>query len=325
MARPSSRLLAAALCACSVASDLVGQAAVDPSVAPRALQLARAGARTEATEMLGRYLATAPDDAAAWRALGWFYLVDARQWHGQGHVGDPTGALFLDFAGAALDQALRGATDSALLLRATVDRERMMLGVEARGWALARAAGVPADAGSAPDYVRELGLNLIASCPAGGVMVTGTDLEATAVWSVVFGEGARADLVLLLPEQYAGDSLYRSAMVAALGVATTLPVDAALAEAAQRRPVCLSPGVPATIVPAVPLATLRLVRVGGRPSAVDPAPLSIVDLLEVELARPNAVEGEVLAVYQAAARANPLLCTTLLLPLRLHHRTACRD
>lgn len=325
MVRPFPRFLAVALGACAVASDLRGQAAVDPSVAPRAMQLARAGARTEATEMLGRYLATAPDDGGAWRALGWFYLLDARQWHAHGHVGDPGGALFLDFAGAALDQALRGPTDSALLLRATVDRERMLLLVEARGWALARAAGAPADRGTAPDYVRELGLNLVASCPVGGVLVTGTDLEATAVWSVVFGEGARADLVLLLPQLYADDSLYRAAMVSALGVAGAPPVHAVLTEVAQRRPVCLTPGAPAPAAPTMPLAALRLVRVAGQPSAVDPAPLSIVDLLEVELARPNPVEGEVLALYQAAARANPLLCTTLLLPLGIHHRTACRD
>lgn len=325
MVHPFSRMLAAALCACSVAADLHAQAAVDPSVAPRAMQLARAGARTEATEMLGRYLATAPDDGGAWRALGWFYLLDARQWHERGHVGDPSGALFLDFAGAALDQALRGATDSALLLRATVDRERMLLRVEASGWPLARAARAPADANPAPDYVRELGLNLAASCPVGGVLVTGTDLEATAAWSVVFGEGARADLLLFLPEQYAGDSSYRAAMVVALGVTGQPPVNAALTEVAERRPVCLTPGVPVATAPALPLAPLRLVRVAGRPSAVDPTPLSIVDLLQVELARPNAVEGEVLALYQAAARANPVLCTTLLLPLGIHHRTACRD
>lgn len=325
MACPSTRILAAALCACSVATDLLGQAAVDPSVAPRAMQLARAGARTEATEMLGRYLATAPDDGAAWRALGWFYLLDARQWHDRGHVGDPAGALFLDFAGAALDQALRGATDSALLLRATVDRERMMLGVELKGWAQARAAGFPPEGGMAPDYVRELGLNLLASCPVGGVLVTGTDLEATAVWGVVFGEGARPDLLLLLPEQYADDSVYRAAMLVTLGATTALPVDSALAEAAQRRPICLTPGVPAGVAPPVPTAVFRLVRVAGVPAAVDPMPLSIVDLLEVELAQPNAVEGEVLGLYQAAARANPLLCTTLLLPLGIHHRSACRD
>ncbi len=325
MVRPFPRFLAVALGACAAAYDLSGQAAVDPSVAPRAMQVARAGARTEATEMLGRYLATAPDDAGAWRALGWFYLLDARQWHERGHVGDPSGALFLDFAGAALDQALRGPTDSAVLLRATVDRERILLRVEASGWALARAAGAPADANPAPDYVRELGLNLAASCPVGGVLVTGSDLEATAVWSVVFGEGVRADLLLLLPEQYTGDSSYRAAMVAALGVTGALPVSTALSEVAQRRPVCLTPGVPAAAAPALPLAAFRLVRVAGLPSAVDPTPLSIVDLLEVELARPNPVEGEVLALYQAAARANPLLCTTLLLPLGIHHRTACRD
>ncbi len=325
MARMPSRPLLTALCACVLAPALSAQAAVDPSIAPRAGQLARAGQRTEATELLGRYLATAPDDAMAWRALGWFYLLDSRDWHARGHQGDPPGELYLDFAAAALDQSLRAPTDSARLLRAAVDKERALLEVERAGWTGARGDGTLAVASDAPGYVLEAGRNLLASCPAGGVMVTGTDLEATAVFGVVFGSQRRSDLLLLLAASYGADSLYRGAMARALGVSPALPISAALTEAAARRPVCLTPGVPTAALPPLPLVAVRLLRVVGPATETDETPLSIVDLLQVELSRPNAVEGEVLEVYRGAAAFNPVLCTTLLLPLGVHQRFACPD
>ena len=325
MARMPSRPLLTALCACVLAPALSAQAAVDPSIAPRAGQLARAGQRTEATEMLGRYLATAPDDALAWRALGWFYLLDSREWHARGHQGDPPGELYLDFAAAALDQSLRAPTDSARLLRAAVDKERALLAVERDGWLRARGDGTLAVASDAPGYVLEAGRNLLASCPVGGIMVTGTDLEATAVFGVVFGAQRRNDLVLLMAAAYGADSLYRGAMARALDVSPSLPVGAALAQAAEHRPVCFTPGVPAEALPQLPLVAVRLLRVAGAATDTDDAPLSIVDLLQVELSRPNAVEGEVLQVYRGAAGFNPVLCTTLLLPLGVHQRFACPD
>ena len=69
----------------------VRRAAIDPNVAPRAAALEREGERQMAIDMLGRYLATAPDDGRAWLQLGRFYLFDARDWHLHGHRGDPTG------------------------------------------------------------------------------------------------------------------------------------------------------------------------------------------------------------------------------------------
>lgn len=307
------------------ALPLTAQAAVDPSIAPRAMELARHGERIQATEMLGRYLATAPDDGGAWRALGWFYLLDSREWHRRGHTGDPPGALFLDFAVAALDQALRAATDSARLLRATVERDRALLGVEQGGWIATRATFAYSTVVIAPGYLREVGRNLVASCPIGGVLVTGTELEATAVWSVVLASRERGDLLLLLPLQYGEDSVYRHAMAAALEVSPALPVAEALGDAARRRPVCLTPGVPQGSAPTLPLTPVRLVRVAGVIGPIAADPLSIIELLQAELGRPNPVAAEVLAIYERAAGANPLLCTTLLLPLGVHHRASCRN
>jgi hypothetical protein len=306
-------------------APVVAQGAVDPSIAPRAMQLARSGERIEATELLGRYLATAPDDGGAWRALGWFYLLDSREWHHRGHTGDPPGALFLDFAAAALDQALRAPTDSARLLRAVVEVERLALEVERSGWALTRAAMLLPRSGEGPAFLLEAGTNLAASCPVGGVLVTGSDLEAAAVWNVVFASPERGDLVLLLPVRYGEDSLYRRAMAEALEVAPGLSVSAALTETARRRPVCLTPGVPREAAPALPLAPLRLLQVAGPDAPLDSAPLRVVDLLQAELTRPGPVEAEVLALYRRAAQSNPLLCSTLLLPLGVHQRTACHN
>ena len=43
---------------------------MDPNVAPRAAALERSGERQMAIDLLGRYLATAPDDGRAWFQLG---------------------------------------------------------------------------------------------------------------------------------------------------------------------------------------------------------------------------------------------------------------
>lgn len=323
MVRPFPRFLAVALGACAAAYDLSGQAAVDPSVAPRAMQLARAGARTEATEMLGRYLATAPDDGAAWLELGHFYLLDSRSWHGDGHSGDPTGALFLDLAATALDESLRLPTDSGRLLRAMVEVDRSSLALEQGGWPAAIAAGSLARNVEAPSYVMEAGRNLVSSCPMGGVLVTGSDLEAVGVWSVVLRSQTRADLVLFLPGLYDSDSIYRVRMAETLKIDAVRPASAALTRTAEARPVCLAPEVDSTVVPHTQLVPLRLVRVAGPVTTVDPAPLSIIELTGAWRSRPDGLVREVADLYLEAARSNRVLCSSLLSPLGVRDRAIC--
>src|SRR3954463_16320765 len=116
--------------------ELRAQAAVDPNVAPRAAALERAGERRMAIGLLGRYLATAPDDGRAWFQLGRFYLLDARDWHLQGHRGDPDGLLYLDFAATAFDQAVRLAVDSGVVYRGLAELERSVVFVEDSGWSV---------------------------------------------------------------------------------------------------------------------------------------------------------------------------------------------
>ena len=80
----------------------------------------------------------------------------------------------------------------------------------------------------------ELGANLLASCPAGGVLLTGSELEALSVW---YGslERPSLDVLPIRPDLYATDSLYRQRMAAAMGVDPALPVQRALATVAPRR------------------------------------------------------------------------------------------
>jgi hypothetical protein len=284
----------------------------------------RMGGRVEATEMLGRYLATAPDDGAAWLELGRFYLLDSRAWHRDGHVGDPPGALFLDLAATALDESLRLPTDSGRLLRALVEVDRSSLAVEQGGWAAASlSAGSNARGAEPPAYVAEFGHNLVTSCPIGGVMVAGSDLEAVGVWSVILLRHDRTDLVLFLPALYGSDSLYRVRMAETLQIDAVLPVAEALTRAGSRRPVCLTPDADSGMTPRLPLSPVRLVRVAGPVTALDPNPLSIIDLTAAWRTHPAGVAREVAELYVQAARFNQVLCASLLSPLGMRDRNIC--
>lgn len=318
----NSRTLTSLLGFASVPVLLTAQAALDPSVAPRAAQLARAGDPARATEMLGRYLATAPDDGSAWLELGQLYLADSRAWHREGHDGDPEASLLLDFAATALDQSLRLPTDSSALLRAMIEVERAAVAVEETGWGAVRASFGLARGAAPPTFVVEIGRNLVNSCPVGGVLVTGSDLETVAAWSAVLGAPSRGDLVLLIAARFADDSVYRGRMAQALEISAPT-IRAALVAASARRPVCLSPGTDATILPPGQLAIVRLVRVSGPVAPEVSDPLSIRDLLEAEQSHPDAVTDEVLSLYREAARYNPLLCASLLAPFGARVRAGC--
>jgi hypothetical protein len=299
------------------------QAAVDPSVAPRAAQMALSGRRTDATEMLGRYLATAPDDGGAWLELGQFYILDSREWHLRGHSGEPSSAFFLDFAATALDASLRLATDSALYLRAMVEMDRAAMQIEDAGWLGVRAGFSMPTGVEPPAYVLEAGRNLINSCPVGGVLVTGSELEAVGAWSAVLGDRSRGDLILLLPARYDDDSLYRVRMAEALAIPPVAPVAQALAVVAEHRPVCLSPMTDAATAPRLPVIAFRLVRIAGPEAPEMPDPLGIIELTMAERGRPTALSRQVVDLYTRAARYNPVLCTSLLVPLGARQRSTC--
>jgi hypothetical protein len=317
------RALAAALVALLPASvAAAAQGAIDPNVAPRAAALEREGERNMAIDLLGRYLATAPDDGRAWLQLGRFYLYDARDWHLHGHHGEPDGLLYLDFAATALEQSMRLSVDSGLIFRGIVEVERGLVAIEALGWAEARSAAGRERVPHIPPYVQELGENLLASCPAGGVLLTGSDLEALSVW---YGSMERPSLDVLpfRPDRYATDSLYRARMARAMGVDPGLPVQRALGDVAPRRTLCLSPTTDSAAVPALTWAPFRLVRL-SRPAGSGPEAMSVTELLKASRQSSSPWVTDVRGVYDRAATHNLLLCSSLLLVFGDTPPPACR-
>jgi len=324
--RPLSRRLTggtlAILLALAPMSSLRAQGAIDPNVAPRAAALEREGERQMAIDLLGHYLATAPDDGRAWLQLGRFYLIDAREWHLHGHRGDPDGQLYLDFAATALDQAVRLSVDSGLVFRGIVDLDRAIGAVEDSGWDAERWVRAGPDLAALPSYIVELGANLLTSCPAGGVLLTGSDLETVSVW---YGSLERVplDLLPIRPDLYATDSLYRRRMAAAMGVDPSLTVQRALAAVAPRRTICLSPTTDLAAAPALAWIPFRMVRV-SRPAPPGPEALGVTELLKASRQDPSPWVDDVREVYDRAARYNALLCGSLLIFFEDTPPAACR-
>jgi hypothetical protein len=316
-----SRFLAVVLVLAG-ASRLAAQGAIDPNVAPRAAALEREGERQMAIDLLGHYLATAPDDGRAWLQLGRFYLFDARDWHLHGHRGDPDGLLYLDFAATALDQAVRLSVDSGLVFRGITEVDRALVVVEEGGWNPDRYFRPQPGAPPMPAFIVELGANLLTSCPAGGVLLTGNDLESVSVW---YGSHDRAplDVLPIRPDLYATDSVYRLRMAAAMGVDPTLPVQRALAAASNSRTLCLSPSTDLAAAPALAWVPFRLVRL-SRPATPGPDALSVAELLKASRQDRSPWVQDVRGVYEAAASYNVLLCGSLLLFLGDAPPPACR-
>ncbi|HEY8195616.1 MAG TPA: hypothetical protein VIG04_01455 [Gemmatimonadales bacterium] len=311
MLRLSCKGVAAlAIASAAVTGEIRGQAAVDPNVAPRAAALERAGERRMAIGLLGRYLATAPDDGRAWFQLGRFYLLDARDWHLQGHRGDPDGLLYLDFAATAFDQAVRLSVDSGVVYRGLAELERAVVLLEDSGSNAAGLIRAASHAPPLPPFILELGANLLASCPVGGVLLVGTDLEALSVW-YDHGDLLARRVLSLRPARYATDSLYRRRMAEAMETDPALPIRNALASVAARRPLCLSPTADSAAAPALTWTVSRLARVSG-PVPPGPEALSLTELLAATRQGGSVWVAEVRGVYDSAARYNGLLCSSFL-------------
>ena len=292
------------------AGPRAAQGAINPVVAPRAAEMARAGERQAAKTYLGEYLARSTDDPKAWLQLGKFYLTDSREWHLRGHVGEPNASLLLDFAATSLDQTIRLQEDSGAVLRGYVQAGRDLILIEDLGWEGARAQRERGTIDLPPALI-ELGLNLLSSCPSGGVLLTGDPLEALSVWFATFELGRRPDLLLVQPSLYATDARYRAQMARSLGVDSSVAVQRALALVAARRPVCLSPLGDAAAMPDGPRTAVRLVLVTGPATAPADLHLSFAELIAAERIGRSVWVPEILHIYQIASRSNPLLCQSL--------------
>jgi hypothetical protein len=100
-------------------------------------------------------------------------------------------------------------------------------------------------------------------------------------------------------------------MATAMGVDASLPVQRALAAVAANRTVCLSPTADVAAAPSLAWEPYRLVRVSRSPAPSADA-LSIVELLKAAHQAPSPWVRDVRGVYDAAARHNALLCSSLL-------------
>lgn len=289
---------------------LAAQGAINPVVAPHAADLARAGEREAAKTYLGQYLSRSTDDPKAWLQLGRLYLDDAREWHLRGHIGDPDAEILLDFAATSFDQTIRLQEDSGAVLRGYVQSGRDLLVFEALGWDGLRNTR---ESGTVvlPAPVVELGLNLVASCPSDGVLLTGDPLESLSVWFAELELGRRSDLLPLEPSLYATDARYRGQMARALGVDSNLAVQRALALVSAHRPVCLAPMADAAAMPDGARTPVRLVLVTGPATPPAELHLAFTDLIAAERVGHSVWVPELLRIYQVASRSNPLLCQSL--------------
>lgn len=276
----------------------------------RADGLLRDGRRAAAADLLGAYLAEQPNDGRAWLFLGRIYLADAQRWHRDNHVGDPPGSLLLDFAGAAFEQAQQLLADSGNVHRVLVAVERATNRVEQVGWDAAVAHGSAAEDLPLPPVLGELGRNLLASCPRGGVLVTGSMVETAAAWGTRLLVGTRPDLILLRPDLYSWDARYRVAMARALDVDSAVSLPIALQRASVNRPICLTPTVDSLTAPAMEWRAVRLVLAAGPAAGKDEEHLTVHLLARTGLA--GSVWSEAVRdVYDLAARRNKSLCQTL--------------
>lgn len=275
--------------------------------------LLRDGRRKDAADVLGRWLSEHPTDGRAWHYLGRIHLDDARHWHRAGHEGDPDGGMLLEFGATAFEQAQNLLADSGTVYRVLVAVERATIMVEADGWAAVNAVKVSAEELPLPPVLGELGENLLASCPANGVLVTGSLVETAAAWGRwLLNPDQRRGLILLRPDLYSWDPRYRVQMAGALGVSIEAPLQDALLQVTTRRPLCLTPTVDSLTAPAVEWRPLRLVLAAG----VRGADTTVVGLSVHQFAL-TGLEGSVWSeaardVYDLAARRNRALCRTLL-------------
>jgi hypothetical protein len=321
----AATLLVGAASALPAQTPVVTPAVAGANAASQAEALLREGRRHEATDLLGRWLAEHPTDGRAWTALGRVHLADAQRWHRDGHVGEPGGALLLDFATAAFEQSQALLADSGTVYRVLVTTERTVVRVEEQGWTEAMQREVPPEELPLPPVLAELGRNLIGSCAANGVLVTGSLVETAAVWGAWLQEGATGGLILVRPDLYAWDARYRVRMAEALGVPLDLDLPAALVRVAETRPICLSPAVDSITAPSLQWRPVHLVLTAG-PASAEPQDVVVHTLARLGLA------GSVWSVaardvYELAARRNRALCAALRADEHpgLPDITACRE
>jgi hypothetical protein len=301
-------IVAGALTAQQVTVSSVG--ASTSTAVGRAEAMLREGRRSEAADFLSQFLAQQPNDGQAWFFLGRMHLDDAQAWHRNGHPSGTAGPLQLDFAATAFEQAQRLLADSALVFRVLVGVERATLMIEEGGWnALAGWTPTAVDL-PLPPVLRELGANLLASCPRQGVLLAGSLVETAAAWGDRLVTATRADLMLVRTDLFAVDPQYRGAVTQDLGAPSDASLAQLVAAAGAHRPVCLAPLEDTTLAGAQTWRRQGIALVTGAVTPPDSARVAVFELGRSGPAAPLWVV-EVRDIYDRAARRNPAFCQTL--------------
>ena len=277
---------------------------------PQAEALLRDGRVEEAELLLNKHVAAQPNDGKAWLFLGRIYLGAAHDWHNTGHPG-ASGPILLDFATQTIEQAHQLLTDSGGVYRVVVEVERATNRIEELGWDRALAVAISPEDLPLPPVLRELGRNLIASCPDSGVLLTSGLVETTAAWGARLVADVRPDLILLRPDLYATDPRYRGRMARAIGADPNTGLAEALVRAGGSRPICLGPTLDSLAVAPLSWHPMRLALVGGHLGDADnTTPMSTFQLARIGL-HGSVWSGPARELYQLAALRNRSLCTTL--------------
>jgi hypothetical protein len=208
-----------------------------------------------------------------------------------------------------------------VVYRGLAELERSVVFVEDSGWGRG-VSRPPPDAPEMPGFIVELGANLLSSCPAGGVLLLGSDLEALSVWYDNRDLRTR-EILPIRPDRYATDAIYRRRMAEAMGIDPSLPVRNALADVAARRTLCLTPTADSAAAPPVTWTPFRLTRVSREVDA-GPEALSLTELLQATRQGGSEWLQDVRGIYDSAARYNALLCSSLVLVFGDTPPPACR-
>jgi hypothetical protein len=212
--------------------------------------------------------------------------------------------------------------DSGVVYRGLAELERSVVVVEDSGWQVGGPARSRPAGPELPAFILELGANLLSSCPSGGVLLVGSELEALSVWYDNTDLRSR-EVIPISPDRYATDSVYRRRMAEAMGINPALAVRPALEDVSSRRALCLTPSADSAAAPSLSWTPFRLTRV-SRSVAPHNDALSVTELLQATRQGSSIWVRDVRGVYDRAARFNTLLCGSLLPAFGDSPPPACR-
>ena len=313
-ANPVLRLSSIGAAALAIASsvwtgELLGQAAVDPNVAPRAAALERAGERRMAIGLLGRYLATAPttDEPGSSSAVSTCSMRVTGTSKATGEIP----MAFSTWISRPPPSTRRSGSrwTPALVFRGLAELERSVVFVEDSAGTPALGLGVRRRPAAAALYSRA-GRQPPRLLPGRWRASGGHRLEALSVWYDT-ANWLAARHPPAPPRRCMPPTPLRRRMAEAMEADPGLRSGARSTGVAARRPLCLRPTADSAAAPALTWTASRLAWV-SRPVHARPRGLSLTELLNRHAPGRSVWVVEVRGVYDSAARYNGLLCSSFL-------------